>query len=237
MTNFLIFQLYGPMASWGGMAMGEMRPSWDFPTPSALLGLVAGALGLLRHEEERLAGLHQSLATASLVRRAGDRLSDYHTAQSSTQSKKFSPPHRRAEVGLPRHELNTILSQREYYPDQYSQIALTLKSPGEFSLEEIAQALARPRLTPYLGRKAHPLALPASPKLLQAATATEAFAQAGYEIPPFFAQTKQALYWQGGLESGAQPRQTYRLPTLPFRRDKWLFLPEELYYAPINGEK
>ena len=40
----LIFQLYGPLASWGAPAVGETRPSSDHPGRAALLGLLASAL-------------------------------------------------------------------------------------------------------------------------------------------------------------------------------------------------
>ena len=43
----LIFQLYGPLASWGAPAVGETRPSSDHPGRAALLGLLANRFGCL----------------------------------------------------------------------------------------------------------------------------------------------------------------------------------------------
>jgi len=46
--DYLVFQLYGPLASWGDIAVGETRPSALTPSRSAILGLLAAALGLKR---------------------------------------------------------------------------------------------------------------------------------------------------------------------------------------------
>ena len=62
MRDYLVFQLYGQLASWGDIAVGETRPSALTPTKSAILGLVAAALRLKRpdtihyeHDEPRTA--------------------------------------------------------------------------------------------------------------------------------------------------------------------------------------
>lgn len=57
MSQYLVFQLHGPMASWGVDAPGEVRHSHELPSRSALLGLLAAALGIRRDEEERLSAL------------------------------------------------------------------------------------------------------------------------------------------------------------------------------------
>ena len=55
MREFLIFRLYGMMASWGDIAVGELRPTFDHPSRSAIVGLLAAALGIRRDEEEQAA--------------------------------------------------------------------------------------------------------------------------------------------------------------------------------------
>ncbi len=49
MDNYLVFQLYAPLAAWGGQAVGQERPSDDHPSRSALLGLLAAALARISH--------------------------------------------------------------------------------------------------------------------------------------------------------------------------------------------
>jgi len=52
MTAFLLASLYAPMASWGEITVGERRTSWDRPSRSAILGLVAAALGIEREDQD-----------------------------------------------------------------------------------------------------------------------------------------------------------------------------------------
>ena len=44
MSQYLIFQLHGPMASWGVDAPGEVRHTHELPSRSALLGLLAATV-------------------------------------------------------------------------------------------------------------------------------------------------------------------------------------------------
>jgi CRISPR system Cascade subunit CasD len=48
MSRYLLFQLYAPLVSWGAPAVGEVRHTDTIPTRSALLGLLAAALGIPR---------------------------------------------------------------------------------------------------------------------------------------------------------------------------------------------
>jgi CRISPR system Cascade subunit CasD len=52
MTDYLVFQLYGSLASWGEPAVGEMRHTNSIPGRSSILGLLAAALGIKRADEE-----------------------------------------------------------------------------------------------------------------------------------------------------------------------------------------
>jgi len=61
MRGYLIFQLYGPLVAWGEQAVGEARNSATRPGRSALLGLLAAALGLRRDDEAGQQRLAESL--------------------------------------------------------------------------------------------------------------------------------------------------------------------------------
>ena len=50
--DFLVFQLQAPLAAWGDIAVGECRPTMAYPGQSALLGLLAAALGVRREDAE-----------------------------------------------------------------------------------------------------------------------------------------------------------------------------------------
>ena len=81
MKEYLVFRLYGPIVSWGDIAVGEERPTFMHPTKSSILGLLAAALGIRRNEESRHHQLAESYGYAVLVEAEGILLRDYHTTQ------------------------------------------------------------------------------------------------------------------------------------------------------------
>ncbi len=158
--EFLVFGLWGPMASWGEVAVGERRGSWARPSRSAVLGLVAAALGIDRKDAAAHDRFERDLGFAVRVHHPGKPLRDYHTAQSPSQKRGVRWATRREELN-PANNINTILSERGYYQEADAVVALWLhtRSVG-YSLAEIAAHLAEPVFTLYLGRKSCPLGLP-----------------------------------------------------------------------------
>lgn len=168
MARYLTFQLYGPLQSWGGVAVGEVRPSGSHPTRSAVLGLVAAALGLRRSEEERLAALESGYEVMVRQDHPGALLLDYHTVQAARSRRGRVYRCRRDELRDqvdPVDDLATILSRREYLADALFTVCIRPRQDAAWSLEELAAALARPRFTPYLGRKGCPPGLPFGPRV------------------------------------------------------------------------
>ena len=66
MPRYLLFTLAAPIASFGTVAVGERRPTWERPAKSQVVGLVAGCLGIERHEEARQQALVAHSAAISL---------------------------------------------------------------------------------------------------------------------------------------------------------------------------
>lgn len=161
--KYLLFRLYGPMASWGEIAVGESRHSAIYPGKSALLGLMAAALGIRRDEEQRQAALAAGYRFAVKVISAGHPLRDYHTAQAPDSVGKFVYRTRRDELVLGKERLGTILSSREYRCDALSLVAVVAEEGAPYSLDEIREALLKPRFNLYLGRKSCPVAVPLNP--------------------------------------------------------------------------
>ena len=62
MTDYLIFRLYAPLASWGEAAVGETRPTATYPGKGAVLGLLGAALGIRRDDDAGQAQLRDSIA-------------------------------------------------------------------------------------------------------------------------------------------------------------------------------
>jgi CRISPR system Cascade subunit CasD len=172
-TSLLLFTLAAPLASFGDVAPGERRISASRPGRSMLIGLLAAALGLKR-DDPRQAAFAASLAFAIRVDRLGSVMNDYHTTQTAPAKKNRRFATRRAE--LEAEDLGTILSQREYRMDSAFTIAVMALADGPFALEAIAGALRTPHFLLSAGRRACPLGLPPSPRILPASSLAEAFA-------------------------------------------------------------
>lgn len=112
MTDFLLFTLYAPLASWGDIAVGESRGSWDRPSRSAVLGLLGAALGIMREDQAAHEQLQAGYGVAVRADAVGATLSDYHTAQTVAASAvRKARPRTRAEL-LACADRETILSRR-----------------------------------------------------------------------------------------------------------------------------
>jgi CRISPR system Cascade subunit CasD len=179
MTEYLIFTIAAPMASFGGQYdPGERRNSADRPAKSGVLGLIAAALGIERTEESRLARLRDSLHFAVRVDDPGQPAFDYHTTQvpPARRNRRFAT--RSGELAVPKTELKTILSTRGYRINARVSPAVWLcGDDAPYSLDHIRDALIKPHFTLFAGRKAHPLMLPCAPRIIQADSITAAFAR------------------------------------------------------------
>lgn len=206
--DYLVFQLQAPLSAWGETAVGEFRPTANYPSESALLGLLAAALGIRREEEDAHAALRNGYGFAIGVLSSGRLLRDYHTAQVPGRVSLKNRPHnsRRDELNLPKDELNTILSTRDYRQDAASVVAVQVRDGAPYALSDVAQALVKPRFILYLGRKACPPAVPLNPQIIaaeNALTAVLAYQQALAKRGGATALALERMVWGEGIESGA----------------------------------
>jgi len=184
MPAYLLFQLYGPLQSYGGVSPGELRSSQGHPSKSAVLGLLAGALGIERDQERRLADLSQGYWLAVRQDVPGTPLLDYHTAQTRPGKRgRFASRGHELSQGLkPGESPTTILSTRQYLQDALFTACLRgVEGKAPYSLDALAQALERPVFAPYLGRKSCPPGLPFAARVVEAGNLAGAFA--GYGAP------------------------------------------------------
>lgn len=165
MPAFLCFTLWAPLASFGDVAVGERRLSLERPGRSAVLGLVAAALGVERRDQAALDVLGRTLLVAVHGLNPGTLLEDYHTAQAPPARRGVRHATRREELAAA--SLGTILSRRDYRQEPWHEVALTGSSDAAANLAAIAAALQAPRFTLYHGRKSCPLGLPPDPRLLE----------------------------------------------------------------------
>jgi len=222
MRDFLVFQLYGPMAAWGDIAVGEYRPSFAHPSKSAIVGLLAAALGIRRDEEDRHIKLASSCLFAVRVDSMGLLLRDYHTTQ--VPSAKRGVIHYTRKSELAGNDQNTILSSRDYRCDAAYTIAISMVEDSLYSVAQLATALQKPVFTLYLGRKSCPLALPIQPHIVQAASLHKALS--GIEngaLPDITTKSPAFIYWEDGLESGVAQNQTIVRRDALRSRKRWQF--------------
>ena len=220
---FLIFQLQAALAAWGDVAVGEFRGSRDQPGASALIGLLGAALGVRREDEAAHAALRDGYRFAVGVVAAGQLLRDYHTAQVPGRTSLKGRPHhtRRDELNLPKHELNTILSTRDYRQNAAWAVAVQALPGAPHSLDALAAALREPRFVLYLGRKCCPPAAPLAPRLSDAESAHAALsAYLAAAEPP---ATLRSLAWGDGMPAGVPAHMSAPRKDRLIRRQGWQF--------------
>lgn len=227
MSQYLVFQLYGPMASWGVGAPGEFRQSQSVPTRSALLGLLAAALGIHRDEEARLHNFNQHYSFLLCASHNPKWARDYHTVQMPKAVHKARYFSRREELQDPAL-LGTLVTRRDYYTDGWWLVGIALTPDAPYTLEQLQDALQHPVFPLYLGRKSHPLALPLAPLLLTG-TAQEVLNEAcdhyqnklrELKIP--LAKLQNECWWEGE-HVGLEATKILRRRDQPLNRKQWLF--------------
>jgi len=184
--DIVLFSLWAPLAAMGDVAVGERRGGFDRPGRSAVLGLVAAALGLDRADEDAHAALDEDYLVALRVLARGELLQDCHTIQAPAADRKARWATRRAALDRPSHRLETLLSLRDYRAEPFVDVALVPRPGGSrrFAPDRLVAALARPAFTLFFGRKACPLGLPPNPVCVPAGTLGEAFRQVDAARPP-----------------------------------------------------
>lgn len=253
MRQYLVFTIAAPMASFGmKYDPGEWRNSSNRPSKSGVLGLIAAALGVEREEQGRFDALRDSLGFAVRVEQPGQPAYDYHTSQVPPQKRNRRFATRADELAVPKPELKTILSTREFRVNAFSTAALWLRpANGEAPtpLEGIADALRRPRFTLYAGRKSHPLMLPCAPETVEAEDALRALEKYDAAKPGIHqfkhdrltARNEKAapapvFYCELDDPAAASAERREQRRDLPESRTKWRFgIREEAVLAPRGG--
>lgn len=247
MTDYLLLRLYGPLASWGEIAVGESRHSAVQPSRSALLGLLAAALGIERSDDAGQQALTQGYRFGIKLECPGMPLRDYHTVQFGVAPRKTHFRSRRQELYA--DKVGTLLSTREYRCDSLALVAVEALPEAPYSLEQLAEALQRPHFPLYLGRKSCPLALPLAPRRASAATLREVLDEtpqgsllALLERQPeqrwpspadrrAFRLGQARYYWEDGMNAGMEASFDSWRHDQPLSRRRWQFAPRREWVA------
>ena len=166
----VLFTLAAPLASFGELA-GSWRKTQRTPAFSAILGLLGAALGLQRGDAS-LFRLAHDYAMAVRVERDAGVLSDFHTVETPHGSPKRGYHTRRDELA---GETGLVPTHREYRQDVEYTIALfPITVDPEYSVDAVVAALREPRYPLYAGRRSCQLSQPPDPRIVDAATVSEA---------------------------------------------------------------
>lgn len=170
----LALLLDAPLQSWGYESRFERRTTSLLPTFSGVVGLLAAALGVDKHQESerdvirKLAQLRMvALDLNSLdPSRARACLTDYHTVGGGFDKEKEPERIPRKAEGGPRD--HPVVSEREYL--QGSRFAALLSGDADWQLalpdgrygglKLVADSLRNPQWGMWLGRKSCPPAAP-----------------------------------------------------------------------------
>ncbi|KAF0119380.1 MAG: CRISPR-associated protein [Rhodospirillaceae bacterium] len=248
MTAFLIFRLYGPLATWGDIAVGERRAGFSRPGKSAALGIVAAALGIERADKDRQDRLAGGYGFAVRIDAPGQSLRDYHTAQTARRSDikkllKADPRPLTRKRLLSVEDPETILSQRDYLADALATVALWSRAEAPYDLVVIREALLHPRFALYLGRKSCPPALPLAPQVIENDDLSEALnAYAPPTIEAFDAKRlnrrkhRIQLAWEDDV-TAIVPMQREQRRDAVRDRTRWLFAERHEKVAVLSPEE
>lgn len=127
----LIIRLTSPLQSYGNEATFSRRTSGDYPSKSAIIGMVAAALGYHR-DDSRISSL-DSLAFGVRVDQPGTTLMDFQTVEWKKNTRK--------------------ITYRDYLQDAVFLVGLG--SDDEQQINAIKEALKRPKFQLFLGRRSN----------------------------------------------------------------------------------
>jgi CRISPR system Cascade subunit CasD len=238
MTQYLVFQLYGPFAAWGDIAVGEVRPGVMRPSKSAVLGFVAASLGLRRDQEDEQRKLALGYGFAVRVDKPGMPMTDYHTIQVPSESEVRKRGMHTRKDELEGDRLETILSSRDYRMDAVSTVVLWAKEGAPYSLNHLAGRLAEPCFLPYLGRKSCPLALPVQAQVVPAGNIREALEKTSFASEEWIGELvrpdRKALYWDKDGDSGVTPQHEFAPRDSMISRKRWQFDTRHEYHSTLG---
>lgn len=244
MKDYLIFRLYGVLSSWGDIAVGDIRPSYAYPSKSAVIGLLSAALGIKRDESKKLEELFK-LSFSVRVDASGMSIEDYHTIQSpSEQALKTARHNSRLDEILAienKKEQGAIQSRRTYMTDSVYTVALSEPDETHINWGKLAEDvgglydlinyLQKPRFILYLGRKSCPLCLPLESQIQPASNIKEAFDKSHFDFDEELSKLnngqKLIRYYS---EENYKSEMKLSRRDQPVSRDRWQFTDRDEYY-------
>lgn len=137
----IILKFSGPLQSWGTRSHFEIRHTDPYPSKSAVIGMIAAALGYKRGEDAKIQKLNE-LDYAVRMDQAGQIIEDFQNA------------HKYKNTPDPVLDRNYV-THREYIEDAV--FVAAIGSEDDLWVNEIYKALQRPYYSLYEGRRSCPI--------------------------------------------------------------------------------
>lgn len=135
----IILKFAGPLQSWGTNSHFETRHTDFHPSKSAVIGLLAAALGYRRDDDQHIQTLNK-IDFAVRVDQPGNLLRDYHTARKYKDNGSFE---------------TTYVTDRYYLEDAVFLIAIS--HTDDAFMQSIEEGLRYPYFQLFMGRRALPV--------------------------------------------------------------------------------
>lgn len=152
----LLLRLAAPLQSWGDESKFDTRRTWHEPSKSAVIGLLAAALGYNRADDERIRQLNSDLKFGVRVDQPGRIIKDFHTVVKYKQNELggFCWD----EFGKFATDKSSYVTYRYYLSDAV--FVIGLEAVSDELLELLRSALSAPAFPLFLGRRSCPPTLP-----------------------------------------------------------------------------
>lgn len=163
----LTLKLTAPLQSYGDIANFEHRPTNYFPTKSAIVGMLANALGYER-EDRRIRELSQKLSMAVRMEQLGTTLRDLQNVMWDRKKGKLKQTY------------------RDYLQDGVFMVALGVDDNNEKVIDELVDALRYPYRQLFLGRRACTLAGPLEMKIFENQSPVDVLNTLPWQAAPWY---------------------------------------------------
>lgn len=150
--RWLHLRLCAPLMAFGGVAIDHVGPTRDFPSASALTGLLANALGWRREDGAAHQALQDRLVFGALVAVQGRLITDTQNAKLEAKDRGWTT------WGTPEERAGATYDsphrrRRDYLADHECRVVLRLLPGNGPDIDRIAAALDRPARPLFIGRK------------------------------------------------------------------------------------
>lgn len=150
--GYMVLHLDGVFQSWGNGGTEKLKMTSPFPTKSAVIGLIACALGYTREDKDKISSLSESLKMAVRMDRNGRKIKDFQNVGGGSYSTVEKAGHYAVESqikGGKKLAHPNKLIDKEYLSDS----AFTVVLEGDIELlEKCEKAIHNPKWTYTLGR-------------------------------------------------------------------------------------